>query len=121
MALMTVLVAQGAITTVDQTQHALGIDHAPTALAGTVYYDQADTPAQVTAGPDRAEAKDGDRSPAHHHAAEGPQLATFAAERTAQIVPVRLPVPPAPSVDGLPLLAPIPLERPPKTTSKTIA
>lgn len=125
MALTTVLAAQGAITTVDQAQHALGIDHAPTALAGTVHYDHdddhADAAVQVTVDTDLAHADDNDAGPAHHHAAEGPQLATFATERWAQIVLVRMPVPPARRMDGLPLLVAIPLERPPKTDSKTIA
>lgn len=123
-ALMTVLAAQGAITTVDRAQHALGVDHAPTALAGTVHFDHDDDhahgPTLVTFVTDQA--PDGDDSgPAHHHAAEGPQLATLAAERWAQIVLVRTPAPPAPRMDGLPLLVAGPLERPPKTTSKTIA
>lgn len=122
-ALMTVLAAQGAITTVDRAQHALGVEHAPTALAGTVHFDHHDDHAEaqalVTADTDQADDDDG--RPAHHHAAEGPQLATFAAERWAQIVLVRTPVPPAPRMDGLPLLVASPLERPPKTDSKTIA
>lgn len=125
MALTTVLAAQGAITTVDQAQHALNIDHAPTAMAGAVHYvpddDHADAHALVTADSDPAHPDDEDRRPTHHHATEGPQLATLSVARLAEVVLVRAAMPPAPRSDGSVLLVGTRLERPPKPFSKPLA
>lgn len=125
MALTTVLAAQGAITTVDRTQHALNIDHAPTAMAGAVHYDHDDDHAHVhasaAADSDLSHSDDEDGQPSHHHATEGPQLATLSVTRLAEVVLVRAAMPPTRRSDGSVLFVGARLERPPKTASKTIA
>ncbi|MES3028395.1 MAG: hypothetical protein V4820_11150 [Pseudomonadota bacterium] len=124
MALTTVLAAQGAITTVDQAQHALNIDHAPTAMAGAVHYDHDDhhAGAHLPVVADSDLTADGEPGqPGHHHATEGPQLATLSVARLAEVVLVKAAMPPTPRSDGAVLLVGTRLERPPKPISKTIA
>lgn len=119
---MTVLVAQGAIIGVDRSLHALGVDHAPTAMAGEVHYDHDEDhdPGHEAAAADHAP-DDGDGAPAHHHYTEGPQLVVLAAERLPTIIVVRMAPPPVPHLDGSTLRVSARLERPPKTASTTIA
>ncbi|MES2895962.1 MAG: hypothetical protein V4759_08025 [Pseudomonadota bacterium] len=124
MALMVVLTAQGAITNVDRTQHALGVEHAPMPMAGAVHYDHddhhegvsGDVPASADPNPDDDEGR-----PAHHHYAEGPQLAALSADRLPGLVLARLAIVAVPRLDSPALLVTVRLERPPKATSKSLA
>ncbi len=124
MALVGVLAAQGAITNVDRAQHALGVGHAPVPMAGAVHYDHdahhefgpGHAPASADSPPD-----DDDGRPPHHHYAEGPQLVVLSADRLPELAPARLAVRAAPRLDSPALLVTARLERPPKTTAKTLA
>lgn len=123
MALMAVLAAQGVIANVDRTQHALGVEHAPTPLAGAVHYDHddhhevglGDVPASADPSPD-----DDDGRPAHHHYAEGPQLAAPSADRLPGLMLARLAVVAVPRLDSPALLVTARLERPPKTAATSL-
>ncbi|MDP3853326.1 hypothetical protein [Phenylobacterium sp.] len=124
MALMAVLAAQGAITNVDRTQHALGVNHAAIPMAGAVHYDHddhheggpGDVPASADPTPD-----DDDGRPAHHHYAEGPQLAALSADRLPGHVLTRLAVVAVPRLDSPALLVTARLERPPKAAATSLA
>lgn len=125
MALMAVLAAQGAITVVDRAQHAGGIAHAPTPMAGAVHYDHDDHHEADLAAHDEVvdadHADDGDRPTPHHHFAEGPQMAAPATERLSQTISVRQVEIPVRRSDAPALLVTARLERPPKTSPKMLA
>lgn len=124
-ALMAMLAGQGAIISVDKAQHALGVAHAPTPLAGAVHYDHDDHHEADRVAHDEVldadHADDGDRPTPHHHFAEGPQMAAPVAERLAQTVSVRRVELTARRFDAPALLVTARLERPPKASSKTLA
>ncbi|UTP38238.1 hypothetical protein M9M90_13535 [Phenylobacterium sp. LH3H17] len=124
MALMAVLAAQGAITNVDRTQHALGVEHAPIPMAGAVHFDHDDHHQGVSGDvPESADPipDDDDGRPAHHHYAEGPQMAALSADRLPELMVARLAAVAVPRLDSPALLVTLRLERPPKATSKSLA
>ncbi len=125
MALMAVLATQGAITSVDRSQHAAGIAHAPTPMAGAVHYDHDDHHEADLAPHDEVvdvdHTDDGDRPTPHHHFAEGPQMAAPVAERLAEIVSVRQVELTAHRFDEPALLVTARLERPPKASPNMLA
>lgn len=95
---MAVLTHQGAVAGVDRVQHALGVEHAPNALAGTVSLDHEHDADHRGAHHAAAADNDDHRQPAssdqgtddgvrshHHHAGEASQFG-------------------APDTDGLPAL-----------------
>lgn len=130
MALMAVVLAQMAVTTLDRAQHAFGVEHRPTALAGQVHLDHdhdhdheqvAVSDHAGNVGHDESGGTGDDSRPTHHHAAEAPHLATLTGERAPDILLARIITPQAAEPDGLPQLVLTRLERPPKTVSKTLA
>ena len=128
MALMAVVLAQMAVTTLDRAQHAFGVEHAPLALAGEVHLDHDHDHQQVAVSDhlgdshhDDGGGTDDDNRPTHHHAAEAPHLATLAGERAPDILLARALNPQTTEPDGLPQLVVTRLERPPKALSKTFA
>jgi hypothetical protein len=129
MALMAVVLAQTAVTTLDRAQHAYGVEHAPVALAGQVHLDHEHDHGDVAVSADYAIGDDhhdggpktDDGRPTHHHAAEAPQLATLTGERAPDVLLARMISPQTTELDGLPQLVGARLERPPKFDSKTIA
>lgn len=128
MVLMTVVVAQAAVTTLDRAQHAFGAEHAPTALAGQVHldhdHDHDEVAASTAASGDVGHSDSGagdDGRPAHHHASEAPHLATLDSDGAQYVLLPRMISPQTTELDGLPQLVVSRLERPPKAHSKTIA
>lgn len=98
LALMAVVTHQGVVASVDRVQHALGVEHAPNALAGAVLVDHdhdhdADhhDDHHRTAGDDDQGQPSGNHGPddgvrSHHHAGEGSQFAALTAERVPALI-----------------------------------
>lgn len=126
MALLAVVLAQMAVTTLDRAQHTFGVEHAPMALAGQVHHDHDHEEVAVfdhsddSHHGDGAAADDGKR-PTHHHAAEAPHLATLTGERAPDRLLARLLSPQTTEMHGLPQLVVTRLERPPKALSNISA
>lgn len=124
MALTALLTAQGAVAGVDRAQHAVGIDHAPTPMAGAVHYDHDDHQHDHDDTPDHngsGTPDDDGARPSHHHYAEGPQIPTPDVGRLPELILARVASPSGLAVTGLPLLVTSRLERPPRSSSKTDA
>jgi hypothetical protein len=123
MALMAVVVAQGAIMMVDKAQHSFGVDHAATPIAGEVHFghdhDHDHQDGGDIAGSDQSD--DGDGSRRHHHVSESPQLATLDPDLAVEIVRMGVITVSAPTIEGVPQRLAGRLERPPKSISKTLA
>lgn len=129
LALMAVLTHQGAVASVDRVQHALGVEHAPNALAGAVFVDHdQDHDAghhddhHRTAGDDDHDQPSGNHGPddgvrSHHHTGEASQFAALDAERLPALIlatGAALDLPPA---EGPESWLSARLERPPKPLS----
>ncbi len=123
MALMAVVAAQGAITAVDRTQHALGQASAITALATLVHYDHGlhEDRGAVDAVASRVGELAQDPDGAHHHFAEGPQLTLASDPRLADLVSARARSLGALRSDGMRQHRAGRLERPPKSSAKLLA
>lgn len=127
MTLMVVLAAQGAVIVVDRSQHAMGLDHAATPLAGPVHYDHDHHDGDHDAvladlAPDPVEDQDdGEARGPHHHVAEGPQLTIATEARLASLVLARTPMIGILQSDGAMQRVAGRLERPPKAALKTFA
>lgn len=128
MALMAVVLAQMSVTTIDRAQHAFGVEHTPTELAGQVHLDHdhdhedLEVSSHSGDGPHEGDGgSDDDKKPAHHHASEAPHLATLTGERAPDILLAGLISSQTTELDGLPQLVLSRLERPPKDPSKTFA
>lgn len=125
MVLMAVVVAQGAIVTVDQAKHAYGVDHPPTPIAGEVHFDHSHDDdhgdAVELAQHGDHDGDKGGETPRHHHTLEGPQLAMLGADRPVEIARVGVVRMSPLASEGLPQRMAARLERPPKSISKTLA
>ena len=104
MALMAVVLAQMAVTTLDRAQHAFGVEHRPTALAGQVHLDHdhdhdheqvAVSDHAGNVGHDESGGTGDDSRPTHHHAAEAPHLATLTGDRAPDVLLARIITPQA--------------------------
>lgn len=130
---MAVLTHQGAVASVDRVQHALGVEHAPNALAGAVSVEQdhdhdadhhgdnqGDHQAAANADDGRTDNSgqgpdDGVRS--HHHAGETSQFAALEAERLPALILATGAALDLPRADGPESWPGARLERPPKPLS----
>lgn len=132
MALMAVLTQQGAVASLDRVQHALGVDHVATAVAGPVSFDDhrhdddhhaehhepaaADSDHDDT-GPGDQRSDDGVRGQHHHHAGEGSQYAAVEPDRALHLIQTSMTAVGPPPTQGAGSWLSIRLERPPKPLS----
>jgi hypothetical protein len=126
---MAVLTHQGAVASVDRVQHALGVEHAPNALAGAVSVDHdhdhhanhhGDDPAAADADDGRPDISDqgpDDGVRSHHHAGETSQFAALEAERLPALILAAGATLDLPLTDGPESWPGARLERPPKPLS----
>lgn len=131
MALMAVLTHQGAVAGLDLVQHALGVDHAATAVAGAVTFDShhhdedhhADHHESAASDSDHDDAGPGDQRPDdgvrghHHHAGEGSQYAAVEPDRALHLIQTSMTAVGPPPTEGAGSWLSIRLERPPKPLS----
>ncbi|MDP3115911.1 MAG: hypothetical protein Q8N19_02230 [Phenylobacterium sp.] len=129
LALMAVLTHQGAVASVDKVQHALGVEHAPNALAGAVSFDHdhdhdadqhGDDHAAADADhgrPDSSDQGPDDGVRNHHHAGEASQFAALEGERLPALILATGAALDLPLADGPESWLSARLERPPKPLS----
>jgi len=131
LALMAVLTHQGAVASVDRVQHALGVEHAPNALAGAVSFDhehdhgadhQGDHHAAAADDDDHRQPDSGDQGPddgvrSHQHAGEASQFAALESERLPALIVATGAALDLPLADGPESWLSARLERPPKPLS----
>jgi hypothetical protein len=126
-ALLCVMLAQGAVANLDRLQHDLGVQHAPNAFAGAVHLDHhALADHHLDADHDHGEEDDasgGEHSGplGHNHHTDGGQTLLVVAEPTDFPPAVRANVVGLSAYEGRPLLVGARLDRPPKPESVSVA
>jgi hypothetical protein len=113
---MAALAHQGAVAGVDSVQHALGVEHAPNALAGAVSFD-GDHDHHAPADADKDHGRPDDRVRSHHHAGEATVLMALEAERLAALILATGTALDMPPTDEPESWTSARLERPPKPLS----